>query len=831
MPHGLRLPGDAAHLLLAALAVGRRADAGARRRPPTCPTGAGMGHLPAQPRRADARDGQRGVPAGDVRLVRLRPADARQRRHPAPPRARCSTTRAPSSSSRTPCCSRCRARPFLYYGDEIGMGDNIWLPDRDASRTPMQWTPDRNAGFSTADPGKLYLPVVQSLVYNYTLVNVESQLAQSRSLLHWVRNVIHVRKAHPTFGLGIDPGAADQPRVGARLRARVRRDRNPVRRRAGAHPVRVLVRAQPGRRARSSSATSPARRSTTCSAAASSRRSATTASSRSRSARRASTGCISARRVQPRRSGARPNLFAMAGWTRSARRLRPRDHGGRHRHAPHRVRLRRACSTATARSSSAGTGSPTPASRSRRRASAVHGITTERARAEGRPAEPSWSPRSPQTLRTLLRARHPGHDLQRAVRPLAARPRVPPARPRAARRPRAGDRPARARQGRRPLPQGQAHARGGRRALRRRPSTTPTTRERTRSPPGGSRRRSPAPTRRARRRRSPTCTAGRPSGTRSRRRASRTTSAGPRATRTTSRRRPGRCGCPRTRATATPSRSRRCPRVRAGTCRCSTSRSRSPCSSLPRPRSPSRPAIATPPTGFGPAGYRLTTGPIPPLVLPIVVEPPIDVIEEPIDDDDRRPRSPTPMVRTRDAGRRPRRPIGRRRRRSPSRSPTSTPSPRRAPSSGSPRRSSPMRRDATCSSASAAAPSSCRPAARSKTGESRDRGAHPRARRGARLRARSRRDRVPRLLPRGRRARIRHRAARGGLRDHRRRRHRGAGRDRGAALDRPPRRGPDRARAAHPRRAAAPVGVTPRGAALLSAVARRQRRKGRPARS
>ena len=92
--------------------------------------------------------------------------------------------------------------PFLYYGDEIGMGDNIWLPDRDASRTPMQWTPDRNAGFSTADPGKLYLPIVQSLVYNYALVNVESQLAQSRSLLHWVRNVIHVRKGHPTFGLG-----------------------------------------------------------------------------------------------------------------------------------------------------------------------------------------------------------------------------------------------------------------------------------------------------------------------------------------------------------------------------------------------------------------------------------------------------------------------------------------------------------------------------------------------------------------------------------------------------------------------------------------------------
>jgi len=92
--------------------------------------------------------------------------------------------------------------PFLYYGDEIGMGDNIWLDDRDASRTPMQWSPDRNAGFSTADPGKLYLPVVQSLVYHYQHVNVEAQLAQSRSFLRWVRGAIHVRKAHPALALG-----------------------------------------------------------------------------------------------------------------------------------------------------------------------------------------------------------------------------------------------------------------------------------------------------------------------------------------------------------------------------------------------------------------------------------------------------------------------------------------------------------------------------------------------------------------------------------------------------------------------------------------------------
>jgi maltose alpha-D-glucosyltransferase/alpha-amylase len=92
--------------------------------------------------------------------------------------------------------------PFLYYGDEIGMGDNIWLPDRDSSRTPMQWTPDRNAGFSTADPGKLYLPLVQSLVHHYGHTNVEAQLAQPTSLLHWMRGMLTVRRQHPALGAG-----------------------------------------------------------------------------------------------------------------------------------------------------------------------------------------------------------------------------------------------------------------------------------------------------------------------------------------------------------------------------------------------------------------------------------------------------------------------------------------------------------------------------------------------------------------------------------------------------------------------------------------------------
>ena len=86
--------------------------------------------------------------------------------------------------------------PCLYYGDEIGMGDNIWLTDRDAVRTPMQWTPDRNSGFSSVDPGKLYLPVISSLVYHYNNVNVEAQMASSASLLHWVRGMLQVRSRH-----------------------------------------------------------------------------------------------------------------------------------------------------------------------------------------------------------------------------------------------------------------------------------------------------------------------------------------------------------------------------------------------------------------------------------------------------------------------------------------------------------------------------------------------------------------------------------------------------------------------------------------------------------
>jgi maltose alpha-D-glucosyltransferase/alpha-amylase len=92
--------------------------------------------------------------------------------------------------------------PVLYYGDEIGMGDNVYLGDRDGVRTPMQWTSDRNGGFSKADFAQLYLPPLMDPVYGYQAINVEAQLRHSTSLLRWTRRFIALRKEHPVFGLG-----------------------------------------------------------------------------------------------------------------------------------------------------------------------------------------------------------------------------------------------------------------------------------------------------------------------------------------------------------------------------------------------------------------------------------------------------------------------------------------------------------------------------------------------------------------------------------------------------------------------------------------------------
>src|SRR2546423_3927714 len=92
--------------------------------------------------------------------------------------------------------------PFLYYGDEIGMGDNISLGDRDGVRTPMQWSVDRNAGFSRADFAQLYFPAIMDPVYGFQAVNVESQQRYESSLLNWMKHIIHVRKQHHVFGCG-----------------------------------------------------------------------------------------------------------------------------------------------------------------------------------------------------------------------------------------------------------------------------------------------------------------------------------------------------------------------------------------------------------------------------------------------------------------------------------------------------------------------------------------------------------------------------------------------------------------------------------------------------
>lgn len=92
--------------------------------------------------------------------------------------------------------------PVLYYGDEIGMGDNIYLGDRNGVRTPMQWSGDRNAGFSRANSQRLYLPVIIDSEYHYEAINVEAQQGNPSSLLWWTKRLIALRKRHPAFGRG-----------------------------------------------------------------------------------------------------------------------------------------------------------------------------------------------------------------------------------------------------------------------------------------------------------------------------------------------------------------------------------------------------------------------------------------------------------------------------------------------------------------------------------------------------------------------------------------------------------------------------------------------------
>jgi maltose alpha-D-glucosyltransferase/alpha-amylase len=128
-------------------------------------------------------------------LVASQPGDS------APPRTS-SEQRAPQNRAHARNTIQSARQSVLYYGDEIGMGDNIYLGDRNGVRTPMQWSADRNAGFSRADFAQLYLPVIMDSVYGYEGVNVEAQKKNPTSLLHWVRQLIALRQRHPAFGRG-----------------------------------------------------------------------------------------------------------------------------------------------------------------------------------------------------------------------------------------------------------------------------------------------------------------------------------------------------------------------------------------------------------------------------------------------------------------------------------------------------------------------------------------------------------------------------------------------------------------------------------------------------
>ena len=242
VPHGVPLPGDAPPVHGApdggSLSDPRHpaADPGDSRELP-------VGHLPPQPRRAHARDGHRRRPRLHVPDVRARIPQARInlgiRRRLAPlmgnNRRRIELMNALLFSL--------PGTPIVYYGDEIGMGDNIYLGDRNGVRTPMQWSPDRNAGFSLANPQRLYSPVIIDPEYHYEALNVESQQNNPHSLLWWMKHLIGLRKRHR----GIRPRYAPLPLAGepagARLRAPVAGRADP----GGGQPVTL----RPGGGARS----------------------------------------------------------------------------------------------------------------------------------------------------------------------------------------------------------------------------------------------------------------------------------------------------------------------------------------------------------------------------------------------------------------------------------------------------------------------------------------------------------------------------------------------------------------------------------------------------
>ncbi len=161
--------------------------------------------------------------------------------------------------------------PVIYYGDEIGMGDNVYLGDRNGVRTPMQWSADRNAGFSSANPHRLYLPLITEQGYHYESVNVETQAANPASLLSWMRQLIACASA-TACSAGARSSSSSRTTTTCWRSSGVRRVT--WRRRASAAVRRQPVPPRPAGRARPAPA-SAARRRSRCSGRTASRRSAT----------------------------------------------------------------------------------------------------------------------------------------------------------------------------------------------------------------------------------------------------------------------------------------------------------------------------------------------------------------------------------------------------------------------------------------------------------------------------------------------------------------------------------------------------------------------------
>ena len=194
--------------------------------------------------------------------------------------------------------------PIVYYGDEIGMGDNVYLGDRNGVRTPMQWSDDQNAGFSEADSAALYSPVIVDPPYGYHAINVEAQERTPTSLLRWMRRLIGVRKEQKAFGRGTQEFLAPGEQAGARVPAPVRERGRALRQQPLA--LRAAGRARPAR-VRGTACRS------SCGAASRSRRSGSCRTC-SRWDRTASSGSASSRRLTWRRSSGRNDPRGRRAW-------------------------------------------------------------------------------------------------------------------------------------------------------------------------------------------------------------------------------------------------------------------------------------------------------------------------------------------------------------------------------------------------------------------------------------------------------------------------------------------------------------------------------------